>query len=304
MFHLKKIQIFRNIDERAFSGCSNLRNVLIQKQINLEIAYNIIRGAPDLERISFYGCYSLKSVSLPFTLRSIDDYGFYNCSNLEMIKITPFVESIGDYSFNGCSKLKSIFIPSSVKSIGVCAFLGCFELDNVTFGEVSYLKEIGNRSFSHCINIASIKLPSHLKEISSNLFDGCFKLKSITISSNVSKIEDSAFLNCYNLECVQYFGTEEPNVSQNAFQGCRILKHIYINSNYSGKTFGSFEVQKTSKLSNLHSSERNQHKNGETPLIVISAPIFIIIICVILFIAVFRRKKNNTDAVESTSFKI
>ena len=108
----------------------------------------------------------------------------------------------------------------------------------------------------------------------------------------------STFLRCINLECFQYFGTKEPNVSQNAFQGCTILKYIYTNLTYFNETFGSFEVRKRSKISDmcssdLGSSERSGLKDGEIACIVIFSFIFIAIICAILFFTVFRRKKSS-----------
>ena len=112
------------------------------------------------------------------------------------------------------------------------------------------------------------------------------------ILSNISNIYEFSFLNCCNLECIQYFGTEEPNVNQNAFQGCTILKYIYTNLVYSKETFGSFKVLKTSELSNMCSSERNQLKIEEIGFIAISSFIFII---AILFFTVFRRKKYSNQ---------
>ena len=139
-----------------------------------------------------------------------------------------------------------------------------------------------------------------MKEISSNLFKECSKLESIIISSDISKIEDFAFLNCSNLECFQYFGTKEPNISYDAFQGCTALKYIYTNLIYSNETFGSFEVRKRSKISDmcssdLGSSKRSGLKDGEIACIVIFSFIFIAIICIILFFTVFRRKKSSNQ---------
>ena len=113
------------------------------------------------------------------------------------------------------------------------------------------------------------------------MFEECTKLKSITISSNVSNIENYSFLNCSNLNTVQYFGTMEPNVSQNAFQGCKKLKYVYITSNYPNKTFGPFEARK------YDGSNRNK-----VLLIAICCTI-LIIICIILLFIVRRIKKND-----------
>ena len=161
--------------------------------------------------------------------------------------------------------------------------------------ELSNLTNIGIYSFSYCINLTSIILPSELKEISSNLFEGCSKLKSIIILSNISNIYEFSFLRCINLECFQYFGTEKPNVNQNSFQGCTKLEYIYTDL-----TFGSFEVQKRSKISDMCSTERSGLKDGEIACIVIFSFLFIVIICIILFFTVFRRNKYNNNKEENT----
>ena len=103
-------------------------------------------------------------------------------------------------------------------------------------------------------------------------------------------IYEFSFLNCYNLECIQYPGTDEPNVNHNAFQGCAILKYIYTNLTYSSKTFGSFEVRKTSDPSDMCPSERSGLKDGQIACIVIFSFIFIVIICIILFFHSFQKK--------------
>ena len=125
--------------------------------------------------------------------------------------------------------MKSISFTSSVKSIGIHAFLYSTKLEIISFKEYSKLTTIEeyvfyccsnlkNMSFKNQLNLITIALPSQLKEISSYYNEECSKLKSIIILSNISKIGDFSFLNCSNLECIQYFGTDEPNVSQNAFQ--------------------------------------------------------------------------------------
>ena len=86
----------------------------------------------------------------------------------------------------------------------------------------------------------------------------------------------------------------------NAFQGCTRLEYIYTNLIYSNETFGSFEVRKRSKISDmcssdLGSSERSGLKDGEIACIVIFSFIFIVIICIILFFTVFRRNKHNKE---------
>ena len=237
------------------------------------------------------------------TFSEVDISCFYNCFNLT--NITFEEESkltiIGNYSFYGCSKLETISIPSSVSEIGNNAFYNCSNLENITFGEESNLTIIGNYSFSNCNNLETIELPHQLKEISSYSFEGCNKLKSITILSNISYIQENAFLNCYNLECILYYGNNNPEIIyDNSFSGCKEFSFIITCITYSNETFGSFKVQKTSELPLTCPTKTEQTKNeaklksGEIAAIVICSFIFIVIICVVLFFTVFRKMKNKT----------
>ena len=122
------------------------------------------------------------------------------------------------------------------------------------------------------------------------------KLKSITILSNIFKIQEYAFLNCSNLECILYYGINNPEmIYDNSFSGCENLSTVITYSTYSNETFGSFKVQKTSELPLTCPSKSNKLNSGEIAAIVICSFIFIVIICVILFFTVFRKKKNKTQ---------
>ena len=210
---------------------------------------------------------------------------------------------IGESSFYGCSNLWSISIPSSVLEIGNKAFYKCLNLENITFEEESNLTIIGDSSFYGCSNLITIELPHQLKEISSHSFEGCNKLKSITILSNISFIKEYAFLNCSNLECILYYGTNNPEIIyDNSFSGCEKLSFIITYLTYSNETFGSFNVRKSSELPLTCHIETDQPKSGaklksgEIASIVICSFIFIIIIiCVVLFFTVFRKMKNKTQ---------
>ena len=65
----------------------------------------------------------LKKITLPSSMKTIDDNAFSSASKLESVKIPNSVTKIGDSAFSGC-KLKSIKLPKNLKSIGFGAFSG------------------------------------------------------------------------------------------------------------------------------------------------------------------------------------
>ena len=71
------------------------------------------------------GRYSnLKTITLPDTLKSIDDYAFFGIFSLETVQMQNGVEYIGESAFDHCH-IQNIVIPSTVKTLGNGAFHDC-----------------------------------------------------------------------------------------------------------------------------------------------------------------------------------
>lgn len=66
---------------------------------------------------AFYGCVSLKNITLPKSLEKIDA-SFYGCTALTSVTIPDGAKEIGEYSFFDCKGITDIYIPKSVKKIG------------------------------------------------------------------------------------------------------------------------------------------------------------------------------------------
>ncbi len=116
----------------------------------------------------FDGCKSLKSVTLPDTLKTIDHNAFSSCAELIEITLPDGVETIGAEAFAYCSKLERINIPDSVESIG-------------------------NKAFLACGNLLSITIPSGITTIEEYTFSGCEKLTCLTIWGDEVSFDENAF---------------------------------------------------------------------------------------------------------------
>ena len=103
----------------AFYGCSSLKSITIPDGLTV-IGFN-----------TFEGCTSLKSVDIPDSVISICGSAFYDCSSLKSVDMSESVMSIGASAFRGCTSLESVAIPDSVATIGASAFEECSSLTSV-----------------------------------------------------------------------------------------------------------------------------------------------------------------------------
>lgn len=71
-----------------------------------------------LRRMQFMGCTQLASLSLPSTLRYIEDECFRNCPMLTQISLPASLEALGDNAFCGCQFLTDIYCYAMVPPAG------------------------------------------------------------------------------------------------------------------------------------------------------------------------------------------
>ena len=81
-----------------------------------------------LRRMQFTGCTQLASLSLPSTLRYIEDECFRNCPMLTQISLPASLEALGDNAFCGCQFLTDIYCYAMVPPAGS-------EADNYPFAQ-------------------------------------------------------------------------------------------------------------------------------------------------------------------------
>ncbi len=141
----------------------------------------------------FQNCRSLRSVTLPNSLKAIGDNAFSGCHALESITIPDSVVSIGDMAFDDCRSLTEIVIPDSVTTLGESAFSDCIKLKSVTVG--NNVPHINKRAFYGCSALTQIAIPDSVARICSEAFVGCSSLKTISFTENskLKIIETDAF---------------------------------------------------------------------------------------------------------------
>ena len=58
--------------------------------------------------MAFSECYSLSQITIPASVKSIENGAFFNCSSLTQITIPSSVTRIESGAFQGCNRLKQV----------------------------------------------------------------------------------------------------------------------------------------------------------------------------------------------------
>jgi hypothetical protein len=143
------------IGSGAFASCPYLLSIAFGANVR-EIASDAFRSV----------CYTLKSVSIPSSVRVIGDRAFSDQKSLTSLTLTEGLETIGEEAFAG-TQIASVFLGSSVLSVGRKAFSG-IGLKDLSFG-TDFRGTFGAEAFSEN-HLSSLLLPLSLRSFPDNLF--------------------------------------------------------------------------------------------------------------------------------------
>ena len=197
---------------------------------------------------AFWGCSSLKEITIPNTVTNIGTYTFESCS-LTSIVIPKSVTSIGDRAFslcplstivveegnpkydsrNNCNAIiitstntllagsNNTIIPEGITAISPNAFRGRKHIASIAIP--NSVTRIGEYAFNECNSLTSITIPDGVTAIKTFAFSSCDALTSVIIGKGVNSVEQGAFFNS-PVETV-YFNAQEPAIGLELVTGYR-----------------------------------------------------------------------------------
>ena len=163
-----------------------------------ELITNIIieDGVESISDMAFYGT-SIKSISLPNSVKKIGKSSIANCAELEKITLSDNISEIPTGAFNSDYKLTSIELPTKLTSIGASAFLNCESLESIDIPDT--VTEIGDRAFANS-GLRMLVIPSGVTAVNYDLCNENHNLNEVVFSPNTKSVEMTAFSGCSNLK--------------------------------------------------------------------------------------------------------
>ncbi|MGN0812419.1 MAG: leucine-rich repeat domain-containing protein [Candidatus Coproplasma sp.] len=175
----------------------------------------------------------------------IEQNAFKNC-NITSVTIGNGVTQIKAYAFSGCMQLTEITFSKSVKILSADCAEECNNLTNIKFngdisdwctlsglqfllvnsnqseknlfingtkveGEIiipSDVTTISSYAFSHIGGITSARIESGVR-LGNSSFKNCSSIESVTLDKDIDSIGSNVFVDCDNLNTVNYNGTVE-----------------------------------------------------------------------------------------------
>lgn len=189
----------------AFLGC-DMRSVSIPRSVRF------------IENFAFQNCDSLTIVYYNCDSCS-DDHGgnwgdpiISNCPNLTTLVFGDSVRNVPSNLLSGTPALATVVFPDVLETIGADAFFGCRQLRTVDFSHTA-LRSIGNSAFRQT-GIVEVVLPRTCTLIGEQAFSDDTSMQRLVIRAESVSWGWHAFWHCNNLKNVRMYSAVPPTIAE------------------------------------------------------------------------------------------
>ncbi len=255
---------------------------------------------------AFYNCTTLKSISLPNTISTIEKDAFAHCASLSSINLPNSVIGIMHAAFEATG-LTKFEMPNSVISLGDWVFTSCGELQYLSLS--SSLTNIPYNAFSRCPRLETVVIPPSVASIASYAFSEDTSLKNVIISdvaawcniifdswnsnpvyyshrislgeneienlvvpATVQRVRKYAFYHCESLKTVDVSeGTTF--IEDYAFSRCRNLEIVILPRSISG--LGTYSFNASYGLTEMHCKRETPFDISSNAIYTTKATLFV-----------------------------
>ena len=138
------------LDSYTFYGCNSLRTITVPE------------GMTEFKTSLFQNCYSLVHVNIPKSIKTFGNNIFYNCYATRSISLSGAISKMGNSAMRNMHTLKRLVLPTKLTSISsnMCQTNRCMiEIYN------SNASTYGNAAFSAIENLIRFKMPPNVTSI-------------------------------------------------------------------------------------------------------------------------------------------
>lgn len=145
----------------------------------------------------------MESIVLGNKVEKIEDFVFEGCFSLKNINFPETLKEIGKSVFQETA-LSEITLPNSIEMIDEEAFVGCPFLEKVHLPVNKNYKKINRGILAYCTSLKEVYIPKNVEIIDEYAFAYCTSLQELEIPSSVIEIGYNAFEGCENLTLTVY----------------------------------------------------------------------------------------------------
>ena len=229
--HDEAIVTYKDSEFNTYSG-----DVVIPKQVTYNGKTMTVTA---IGKSAFRNCPDLTRVTLPNTVKLLDDYAFRSCPALTTVVIPDALETIADQVFTNCISLQEIYLPRTVSRIGYKAFLNCTGLQKVVLDDLRWWIDLpleglysspffyGHHLFIDGAEVKTLMIPDDVTSIEEYKFAGFSGVTRVVFPQGLTSIGRSAFAGCSSLDNLQ-FPPMLKTIGTEAFKDCTGLTELVL----------------------------------------------------------------------------